>query len=117
MDALEKNEVQSLIALAFKYSNTTKLFPFMKLVYDKFNFPSIKITLQDIEKLIKLSHKEDVESSFIVGVMMNIFLSYRMVDPNHFTSNQILDIANSLIPIYERLKGMVLCKYLWYHVR
>jgi len=86
----------------------------LRLVYDKYDFGQLSITKSDVEKLTKLSHKEEIESSFVIGAMINIFLSYRLIDFNVYDSDHILKIANSLIPIHERLDGMIICKYLGY---
>lgn len=112
------NELQEIIAEAYRKSEPRKLAQIIKLIYGKANLRKCEISKNDLEKLNKLGLKvEDLESSFLVGIVYNLIFSYKLIQIGGLDPDGVLTMVNVLLPIYEKIPGTILARRLVVHIK
>lgn len=100
------NELELLISEAFRRGKPAYLAPVLGIIYNKADVGSCSLQRTDIEKLNRLSYKADsVSIYYIVGLTYDLILSYKLINVVSFNSEMLLNMANSLLPVLDNIKG------------
>ena len=103
------NELEILIGEAFRKGSPAYLAPILSIIYSKMDVRSCFLQKNDIEKLNRLSYKADsVATYYIVGLTYDLILSSKILDIETISSDVLLAMANSLLPVLENIKGTTL---------
>ena len=100
------NELEVLISEAFRRGNPVYLAPVLGIIYNRVDIRKFILQKNDIEKLNRLSYKADsVSTYYIVGLTYDLILSAKLIDVEAISSDVLLNMANSLIPVLDSIKG------------
>lgn len=102
----QHNELELLIAEAFRKGSPAYLAPVLSLIYNKVDVRHCFLQKIDIEKLNRLSYKADSTATYyIIGLTYDLILSSKVVDVEAIPSDVLMAMANSLLPVLDNIKG------------